>query len=803
MTGSRRRRETSGLRGWMPWRPGARASRELTLAGALLPLIVTLLLFVLVPLPSPPPEDSYSTVFLDRNGGVLRVFLTTDEQWYLPPDPATPVPPKLRAAVIRAEDRGFGLHPGFDPVSIARALLQNLRAGRIVSGASTITMQVARILDPKPRTIPAKILEMLQSIRLELAYTKEQILRLYLDHAPYGGNVVGYRAAATRYFGKLPDALTWAECATLAVLPRSPGRVSPDLDSVALRQSRDRLLRELRDAGAMDAASCEASVAEQAPTASHPFPLEAPHFTQMLRSRERIRSGLIRTTLDIDLQKRVEEAVRAHLGYLELLGIRNAAVVVAETGSGYVRAYVGSQGFDDAAGLGQVDGVMARRSSGSILKPFLYALAMDAGLILPQSVIEDVPSNFGAFHPKNIGFTYAGLVSASDALVRSLNVPAVRLLERYGYRDFYLFLRNAGMSTLFRSPDDYGLTLVLGGAEATLYELARMYRGLARGGVFEGLRFTEEGARVPGIVLPRLLSPGACALTLDMLRELKRPGLEAWWESFASSRPVAWKTGTSYGNRDAWAVGVDPEWTVGVWVGNFTGEENANLQSGSCSAPLLFDVLAVLPRDATTERAQTWFSWEPEELGIERVCLDTGYLAGPACPATAYVPAPSHAEPLPICPFHRSAQLTLDGRYQVCSLCWEGDDHHEVSLLTYPPDVAQYLREQGRAVPPVPPHKPGCPSLSDEAVLRIVYPGEGLHLLVPREVTGERQSVTARAAHREETETLYWYLDEVYLGSTSKRHAMSLELRAGRHVLEVIDAQGNRARSSFTAGPPG
>jgi penicillin-binding protein 1C len=773
------------------------ATGGLFFAGALAALVGVLGIFLLTPLPAPPPAASYGAVFLDRDGRILRVYLSAADQWYLPPDPLSAVPAKLRAAVLRAEDRDFFRHPGFDPAAIVRAAGQNLRAGRIVSGASTITMQVARILDPKPRTLPAKALELLEAIRLELAHTKGDILRLYLEHAPYGGNVVGYRAAALRYFGKLPEALSWAECATLAVLPRAPGLVSPDLDSGALRSVRDGLLRDLRDDGEIDEVSYRASLEEAVPAASRRFSVEAPHFTEMLRSREGIRDGVVRTTLDVEVQHRVEETVRAQFGYLGLLGIRNAAAIVAETKTGRIRAYVGSQDFGDAAGQGQVDGVVAPRSSGSILKPFLYALAMDAGLLLPQTMIDDVPTHFGAFHPQNVGFTYSGLVSAQDALVRSLNVPAVRLLERYGYRDFYVFLRGAGMSTLFRPPEDYGLTLILGGAETTLYDLAGMYRGLARGGVFEGLRAVEgpSAAAAPS----RLLSPGACDLTLDMLRELKRPGLEAWWRSFASSRPVAWKTGTSYGNRDAWALGVDPEWVVGIWVGNFSGEENANLQSASCSAPLLFDVLATLPRVA----GPSWFARDPADVRSERICLDTGYVAGPDCPNTVSVPAPADAPPVEVCPYHRRVQVTLDGRYQVCSLCWTEGDHREASVLEYRPDTAQYLREQGRAVPTVPPHKPGCPARADDAALRIVYPQDGIHLILPREVTGVRQAVTARAAHRDEAETVFWYLDDVYLGSTSRRHTFALDLSPGQHRLEVIDAQGSRARVVFTADAAG
>jgi penicillin-binding protein 1C len=384
-------------------------------------------------------------------------------------------------------------------------------------------------------------------------------------------------------------------------------------------------------------------------------------------------------------------------------------------------------------------------------------------------------------------------VSSSEALIRSLNIPAVALLERYGYRDFYQFLVDAGLGTLFRAPEDYGLTLILGGAETTLRDLVSLYRGLGRLGVFEPLvtlENTVDGRTREGAT--RLLSPGSSALTLNILRELRRPGLEAWWERFSSTRELAWKTGTSYGNRDAWAVGVDPTWTVGVWVGNFSGESNPNLLSSATSAPLLFDVVASLPRGSAG-----WFTPDPTAFRLERICLDTGYVAGSACPTTAWAPAPQYAPTLEVCPYHRTIHVTTDGVWQVSSLCWTEGEHRETAVLSLPADVAQYLREQGRIVPALPPWKPGCPVEVQGGEIGIVYPTQGIVLAVPRDMSGLPQQVTARAAHQVDTESIYWYLDDVYLGLTTRRHAMPLELAPGDHLLEIVDSRGNRARVAF------
>lgn len=444
--------------------------------------------FILIPVPR--FADDYSTVVLDADGEILQAFLNKNQQWCMPPDPSLEIPDKLKTAVLEYEDRWFQWHPGFNPAAAVRALTQNIRSGGVESGASTITMQVARLARPKPRTIPNKLFETIQAMKLESIYSKKRILRMYLDHAPYGRNVVGIKAASLRFFNKTPERLSWAEAAALAVLPNGPGLIAPGVRTEFLREKRDDLLLRLLRRNRINRGAYDLSLIEPVPSESKPFVSHAPHLARRLQSTLPSGNFTIRTTIKKDLQAAVEGLVAEHAGRMRTLGIRNAAALAVETRSGKVRAYVGSQDFFDRQD-GQVDGVIAPRSPGSLLKPFLYAMAMDQGILLPQTRLKDVPTFYGAFSPANASQKYDGLVTVKDALIRSLNVPAVRILHTMGVDPFHHFLKAAGVRTLFRSPEEYGLPLILGGAEVTAWDMAVLFRGLGNGGRFLPLKILE------------------------------------------------------------------------------------------------------------------------------------------------------------------------------------------------------------------------------------------------------------------------------------------------------------------------
>lgn len=755
--------------------------------------VSTLLFYRLIPLPTPLFPNDYSTVILGdpstdgtHKFPILRVFLNRDEQWCLPPNPDLKIPDKLKTTVLFFEDQYFYYHPGVNPGAVVRAFWQNFNSEKRVSGASTITMQVARLFNPKSRNYVHKMQEILQALKMEIRYSKEEILQLYLNHAPYGGNIIGYQAASLRYFGKLPEALTWGEAATIAVLPNAPGLISPDAAPDKLREKRNKLLRRMKEAGIISDETLALSILEPTPESSHPFPWQAPHLSQWLKTRYGQNGGLLKTTIIPKIQSETQRLLAEHISFINPQGIRNGVALVVETQTGNVRAYVGSQDFFDAGSQGQVDGIRAPRSSGSILKPFLYALAMDDGLILPQTMLHDVPTFYGAFSPQNASEQYDGIVPARQALIRSLNVPAVRLLNSYGLYPFYRFLQQTGVGTLFRNADDYGLPLIIGGAEVTPWDAAMLFRGLGNGGNFSPLTVLQKNGAESQQRVSATISPGASFLTLEILRDLKRPGAEFYWELFQNQFPLAWKTGTSYGQRDAWAVGVSPEWTIAIWVGNFSGEGNANLTGSKSAGPLLFDVFNSLPKNPEL----TWFAVQETDLQNVEICRETGFLASQNCPEPIFASAPRHAKPLKICNFHRKIFISDITGYEVCSRCWTATEYHAQQMLIFPPDVVQYVRGRGQMVGKSPVHNPECSAIAGNSPIEILYPQENARLWVPRDFGSVLQKVTARAAHRDNRHKIFWYLNNRFLGATENRHEKPLECRQGWNELEIIDETG-------------
>jgi len=705
--------------------------------------------------------EDYSTLVTDSDGDILRAFLNSNEQWHFPLDQESPIPAKLETAVLTYEDRFFYKHPGINPVSIGRAFWLNVKHKRVLSGGSTITMQLARISQPKSRTIPHKILEILQALKLEIRYSKVDILRMYLSHAPYGRNIVGYRAASLKYFGKEPQNITWSEAATLAVLPNAPGLIAPGMQQEKLKTKRNRLLRKLNRLGKIDDDSLELCFLESLPNKVISLPQLAPHLARKVNLENP--GEQVQTTLDKEIQQRSEGLLSRHSEFLQSYGIDNLSLLICDTKSGEIRAYIGSQNFWDYEKSGMVDGVLASRSTGSTLKPFLYGLSMDKGIILPQTKIKDIPTYFASFTPENASLKYSGLVTSHDALVHSLNVPAVRLLNKFGLHEFYRFLELGGVSTLFREPDLYGLTLIIGGSEATLYDLVQLYRGLGSYGKFGKIKWKAEDV-VPEQI--SLISPAASYLTLAMMSDLKRPGVELYWDQYENSRPLAWKTGTSFGQRDAWALGVNPEWTIGVWVGNFTGEGNPALSGAASAGPILFDLFASLPQD----ESENWFEAPLNEMDAAVICRTSGFSAGKFCTELDTVLAPFMEKPLKICPFHKQIYVSDDEAEQVCSLCWEAGKQHAKIVTSYPPAVRKQFEKRGQEIEVIPPHRKSCESGGNEEVLAILYPKNDVAIFIPKDLGGVKQRILLRAAHSESESTVYWYLDDKYLGLTNNFH---------------------------------
>ncbi len=733
---------------------------------------------------------AYSSALYAASGELLGARVAPDGQWRL--EPSGDVPERYAEALVEYEDRRFYGHAGFDPLAIARAAWLNLRSGRIVSGGSTVTMQAARLSRaPGPRNLGAKLAELWAAVRLELGSTKAEILAGYAGIAPYGGNVVGLEAAGFRWFGRAPEALTWAEAATLAVLPNSPGLVHPGRSRDELRRKRDRLLSSLGGAGRIGADALASALAEPLPAEPLPMPDLAPHLLA------KAGPGRSVSTIDGRIQAAAAEVASRHARRLARNGVGNLAIVVLRVDDGGVAAYVGnspSAGADDAR---WVDCAASPRSSGSILKPFLYAAMLDSGELAPGRLVFDIPTRVGSYSPENNLKTYSGAVRADEALARSLNVPFVRLLRSYGVERFASLLGRLGFSTLSRAPADYGLPLILGGAEATLVDAASAYACLARmakaddadaPGQFTGATWLlgDDSGLEP---FEPPFSAGAAWLTLEALVDVGRPGEEASWQEYASSRRVAWKTGTSFGSRDAWAIGVTPEYAVAVWAGNADGSGRPELKGTDAAAPILFDTFQALPRSS-------WFAEPGRSLRRETVCAESGYPAGPDCARTerALVPAASKAdEP---CPYCRTVLLTADGRYRVAAEKAVGGEPITERRFALPPAVEWYYARSSPGYRPLPPWLPGSEGLEGDAI-EFIAPEAGSSLYVPIDLDGTPGKAVFRAAHRDRTARLFWHLDGVYLGETSGDHRVEARPEPGMHELVVVDGRGSSASRRF------
>ena len=759
------------------------------------PALVGSLLFAAAVLafdPAAAPAPPQSSALYAAGGELLGATVAADGQWRL--QATGPVPERFADALLLYEDRRFYGHAGFDPAAIARAVIANTAAGRIVSGGSTLTMQVARLSGPAgARTWRAKLAELWSAVRLEAHHTKADILRLYAQRAPFGGNVVGLEAAGFRWFGLPSGTLTWAEAATLAVLPNSPALVHPGRSRDELRRKRDQLLARLVATGRMPAADLDSALAEPLPGAPQAMPNLAP---QLLA-----RSGPGRTTTTIDMSTQVRASQRAarYASSLSLHGIHNLAALVMRVDDGSLAAYIGNV---PVTAMGQapeqtqdvrtsqatlspwVDCAIAPRSSGSILKPFLYASMIDSGELSPSRLIPDIPTRIGSYSPENNSKSYAGAVRADEALARSLNVPFVRLLRSYGVERFASSLKRLGFSTLTRAPADYGLTLILGGAEVTLLDAASAYAVLAR--TAKG----EDGRAVDGVAAaPAPFSAGAAWLTLQALVEVARPGDEASWQEYASSRRIAWKTGTSFGSRDAWAIGVTPSWVVAVWVGNADGSGRPEIKGTDAAAPLLFDLFQNLPQSR-------WFEEPVASLRYETVCADSGYVAGPDCVRTTRILVPANAKTDQVCPYCRVVHLSADGRYRV-----RAEDAGSLGMTTerrfvLPPAVEWYYQRSTMGYRPLPPWAPGMAGPESDA-LEFIAPEEGSSIFVPIELDGRPGMTIFRVAQRGGPTRLFWHLDGEYLGQTTTDHRMQAHPAAGWHTLVVVDEDGSSISRRF------
>ncbi len=764
------------------------------------PILLIFAWFFILP---PGFDNPYSTVIEDRNGKLLGALIADDGQWRFPPPDS--IPDRMKACIILFEDKNFYAHPGIDPGAIVRAIKLNMQHGKIISGGSTISMQVIRMMRKgKPRTVPEKLLEMSMALRLEMMYTKEEILSLYLSHAPFGGNVVGVEAASWRYFGTSTFSLTWADAATLAVLPNAPSLIHPGRNREILLEKRNSLLDRLLAREIIDSISWMLALSESLPGKPKPLPQSAPHLLAAMHAQHK--GKRIVTTIDKYIQQNAQASLNRHVKALKENEIHNAASMILEVESGNVLAYVGNTTLVSGDHGEMVDVIKAPRSSGSILKPLLYAAMLQDGDILPGTLIPDIPTRMTGFSPKNFNDTYDGAVPADKALSRSLNVPAINMLQDYGVERFQSFLKEMGMTTLHRTSGAYGLSLILGGAEASLWDLSGIYAGMSRtlNHFYEQSgKYNSNDYHAPVLIIDdklekvtlsndTRLSASAIWLTYKAMEEVNRPAIQENWHKFAAPKRVSWKTGTSFGFRDAWAIGTDPSYVVAVWAGNADGEGRPGLTGIIAAAPLMFELFGMLPAGIECFE-QPW-----DEMLYIPVCRHSGYRIGPDCEIADSIWIPKAGLRSEPCPYHRIVHLDKYGRHQVREQCYDINDMLHASWFILPPAMEWYYKARHPWYRVLPPYMDGCSPTDQDGAMAFIYPDWDAKIFIPVELDGSPGEAVFEIAHRNPDAAIYWHLDETYLGITTHRHQMGIRPEKGEHIVTVVDATGEIAVVRFT-----
>lgn len=757
-----------------------------------IPIGLILIIAYIFCLPSPLFDVSYSTVVTDRHGELLGARIADDQQWRFPTSDS--IPEKYKICLIEFEDQHFRHHWGVNPLSVLRAMKQNIGKKRIVSGASTITMQTIRMSRHESRTFAEKLIETILATRLEFSYSKDEILNLYASHAPMGGNVVGVEAASWRYFGHEAATLSWAEAATLAILPNSPSIMHFGRNRSKLLNKRNKLLEQLKEKGILTTIDYELAISEPLPPFPHTLPQIAPHLVTRLYKEQGGRH--ITSTIDKYQQERTEGILTRWNAEFAQNGINNIAAMIIDIEQNEVITYCGNVHFDKNTSGNQVDVIQAPRSTGSILKPFLYCAMLQEGQLLPNQLLADIPISMNGFSPKNFSLKYDGAVPASEALARSLNVPFVVSLRKYSVPKFYNLLKNAGMTTLTRSADNYGLSIILGGAEGTLWDISSMYLKMVQSlddynedGYYSTHKppayiYSDNNNEKGERIRKPLFEAGAVWQTLEALTNVNRPE-EIDWRSIPSIQKIAWKTGTSFGFRDGWAIGVNKKYIVGVWVGNSDGEGRPGLIGARTAGMVMFDIFNSL----TPSR---WFTMPVNDLVLAETCKESGCLKSINCPSSSAENTWICKKGLDgtVCPYHKRVHLSEDNQYQVYEDCAGSRGIIHTSWFVLPPSWEWYYKEQHPAYRSLPPYSPECRKDGEEKLMEFIYPFANSTVNIPKQLDGSEGQLVFELAHRSPHNKVFWHIDNEYIGETKDFHKKEYKPSRGRHKLTVVDETG-------------
>ena len=729
----------------------------------------------------------FSPVLYTNEGELIAATVAADEQWRFPR--SQDLPEFLKEAIMHYEDEYFLWHPGINPASLWKAWRTNREAGKIVRGGSTLTMQVARMARHRSkRGYVQKMLEMLAAFKLELLYSKDEILAQWCRLAPFGGNVEGIETAAWRFFGRPLHQLSRAEMATLAVLPNSPALIHPGKNRIALLHKRNALLAKMADQGFIKEDHLALLQAEPLPQKPYDLPQEALHLLVHLKKKYPGRY-LFKSNLSASIQKRTNLAITDALAKLERRGIRSAAALVIDIERNELMAYCGNTPDADGS-MRYVDLVHAPRSYGSLLKPMLYAYAIDRGALLPKELISDVPTRIQGFEPDNFDEKFRGAVPFDEMLIQSLNVPAVRALHYLGYRAFYDFLQAMQPAHLDRGADHYGLSIILGGAESDLWSMARMYKGLARSYLGYPRPFSHPLILQNEKAQKMKMQLGALAVdhTVSAMTNLEKPREEQGWQQLRPVHDVAWKTGTSYGHRDAWAIGFNKKFLVAVWAGNEDGEGREGLTGINVAAPIFFNLM-----EQMSEKGQGLIR---NSLYANQVktCAYTGRRAGPQCDSVEWLAVNKISHQWRSCEAHKVGAIKDDYFHPLS--CLESEFPTD-TFFVLPAREESYYRRNHTNYFVLPPLAKNCRQDDHHEALHFVYPYKKAKIFLPVESNGERRTLLARAATQGEREKLFWYLNEQFLGVTSDVHEMACLPPPGPHKLTIVHEDGHRIYTDF------
>jgi penicillin-binding protein 1C len=711
-----------------------------------------LLLFIMLDLLFPlPDKKEFSKEIHAKDGTLLTAYLTSDDKWRLRTE-LEEVSPDLIKAIVEKEDSWFYWHLGINPVSIVRAFYNNLTSEETQLGASTITMQVARMLEPKKRTYLNKLGEMFRAIQLEIKYSKEEILELYLSLLPFGGNIEGVKSASYIYFNRPPDKLSLAQSITLAVIPNDPNSLRLDRSNEEIIKNRDYWINKFKQEKIFSSSNLNDALDEPVEKNRYAIPVSAPHFSYFIKNN--FSGDIINTTLDLSTQKTAENLLLRQVNKLFYKGITNGAVLIIDNKNSSVIAYCGSADFYDDSSFGQVNGITAIRSPGSTLKAPLYAYAFDEGKLTPQMKLADIPTDFRGYQPENYDLKFYGNVSTEFALVNSLNIPAVKLLEQVGLNNFIVFLENSGFNQIRKQKNKLGLSLILGGCGTNLQELTRLFSAFTRNGKLYPLNFILDEEEVQG---EQIFSESSSYLTAQILAGINRSDIVNL-SNYSKLPKFAWKTGTSYGKRDAWTIGFNPNYTIGVWMGNFNGVGSPNLSGAEAAVPLLFDLFNAIDYDSDVK----WFE-VPEEIMTKEVCSESGMMPTQFCTNRVRDLAIQNQSSNEVCNIHKPVYVNLDESVQYCTGCLPTLDYKKAVYAVYQPELTVWLSKNKYDYHKPPPHNPNCTAKFAEGGPKILSPSEDYEYFLEKD---SGQEILLLAASDSRVKTHYWYVNEKFIRKT-------------------------------------